>query len=227
MSEKVLRYAKPLDMDHLQGVLEGATWPAEPLPSGIELDPVVDAIDGLPAGAAGTELDKLLVEPLHRALAGMTRRQAADMRVWHWLAVRFEDHVWRRWKGGKPLPDQLGPELGVAMSRRFLGKSSLNGVSRNSFARLWWTAEELRDGDDYGLARKALENQDMFQAIFERFFGIYPDAAMACLDRFDDRTEGERRAAARWLQQCLSTTVLEVLPQDEVRAILDEAFPAT
>ena len=147
------------------------------------------------------------------------------MRAWHHIATReFPALVWRRWTGATPLPGTLKDAMTTSLSKRFLGHSSLNGVSRNTFARLWWTAHHMRDGEDYDLARQALSNQDMFQAIFERFFGIYPAAAHACLDRFEPHGEAERRRAARWLQQCLSTTVLEALTEHEIEQIVDEAF---
>ena len=123
MADPVLRYVKPLDLDHLQTVLEGGAWPTEPLPSKLSLEPVAEAINALHTGLSGTQIDAALVEPLHRALAGLSRREAADMRVWHWLCVRFDALVWRRWEGGPPLPETLGGELGVAMSRRFLGRA--------------------------------------------------------------------------------------------------------
>jgi hypothetical protein len=149
------------------------------------------------------------------------------MRLWHFIAVvEAPEVVWRRWnRGTVPAPEDVETTLTKALSTRFLGKPSLNGVSHNTFARLWWTAEELHDGDDYGDARLALRNQETFAIVFERFFGIYPEAARACLRRFDGVPEDERRRAAKWLQQCLSTTVLEALDADEVEAILDEALP--
>lgn len=225
MSDRLVRLYKPLDLDHLQAVLEGAAWSVEPLASSVPLDPLREAVASLDASRRGTEIDRALVEPCHRALSALSRRDAADMRIWHYLTVKeCPDLVWRRWKGEAPQPEDVGAALGTAMSRRFLGRNSLNGISRNTLARLWWTGEQLHDGDNYDLARTALSNQDMFQAIFERFFGIYPAAAKACLARFPDRREEEHRKAARWLQQCLSTTVLEALSEDEVGAILDEVL---
>lgn len=219
MSE-VNRYAKTLDFDHLEEVLAGSRWPSEPLPNEIPLEPVREAVSSVNSHS-GSALDAPLIEPLHRALP-LTRRQAADPNLWQWLCVsEFPDLVWRRWGAGAPLPEMLRDALTSSMGPRFLARASLNGISRNTLARLWWTAEELQD---YDLARHALSSQDMFQNIFERFFGLYPDAAKACLDRFEGRSEGEIRSASRWLQQCASTTLLEGLTEQEVAAILDEAL---
>jgi hypothetical protein len=224
--EYLSRYTKPLNHDLLQDVLAGNRQPVEPLPTRISIEPLRTAITGIKGELTQSELDQALVEPVHRALADLTPREAADMRLWHWLcAAQLPELVWRRWRRqGVPTGDELPDALTSQMERRFLGSSSLAGISRNTLARLWWTAERLREGDDYSLARKALSNQDMFQNIFERFFGIYPPAARACLSRFETCNEAEWRRASRWLQQVASTTLLEILLEEQIIAILDEAL---
>jgi hypothetical protein len=143
------------------------------------------------------------------------------MRVWHWIAAsQFPDLVWRRWRGaGTPHPSELEAALSPSIVRRFAGASSLSGVSRNTFARLWWTAHQLEG--DYDLARFAVSRQDMFQAVFERLFGLYGPAAAASLGRFRGRSEDEIRDAARWLNYAASTTLLEALNQDDIKELLD------
>jgi hypothetical protein len=221
----VQRFAKDLTSEHLEDVLGGGRWPTEQLPSVVQLEPVETAVASVGSQITGSAIDRALVEPLHQALSGLSRREAADPKVWQWLCViKFPDLVWRRWVGQAPLPEMLREALIPARYERFLCRPTLRGISRNTMSRLWWTAEQL--GGDYELARQALSNQDMFQNTFERFFGMYPPAARACLDRFKGRSEGEIRAAAKWLQQCASTTTLEALDQDAVAAILDEALAA-
>jgi hypothetical protein len=219
--ENVLRFARDLTSEHLEDVLGGGRWPTEPLGTPMALDSVREAVASVGEDITGSGIDRRLVAPLHEALP-MTHREAADPRVWQWLCVaEFPEVVWRRWHGEVPPPESLGEALKAQMYPRFLCRASLNGISRNALARLWWTAEQL---GDYGLAQRALGNQDMFQNVFERFFGIYPAAARACLDRFEGRSEAEIRLAAKWLQQRASTTVLEGLEEREVAAILDEAI---
>jgi hypothetical protein len=219
MPESIRRYSKPLTAPGLAAALRGEEQPAEALPTAIPLDGVAAAIESI-GDCAGSEIDGRLVEPLHRAIP-LTRREAADMRVWHWLTVRFQGFVWQRWPSYHRQWEETGELTGEAVSR-FLGRSSLNGISRNTLARLWWTGEQMRDGDSYSLARDAIDNQDRFQAIFERRYGLYPPAARACLASFRGLSEGEVRDAARWLQQCLSTTVLEHLSEAEISALLEE-----
>jgi hypothetical protein len=221
----VQRFAKNLTSEHLEEVLGGARWPTEQLQTEVPLELVETAVASVGPEVTGSAIDGALVEPLHNALSGLTRREAADPKVWQWLCViKFPGLVWRRWAGQEPLPEMLHEELTPARYERFLCRPTLRGISRNTMARLWWTVEQL--GGDYELARQALSNQDMFQNTFERSFGLYPPVARACLDRFKGRSEAEIRAAAKWLQQCASTTTLEALDQEAVAAILDEALAA-
>ncbi|HEX6780867.1 MAG TPA: DUF6339 family protein [Solirubrobacterales bacterium] len=219
MPELIRRYSKPLSAAGLTAALKGDEQPAEALATSVPLDDVSAAIESV-GECAGSEIDGKLVEPLHRAIP-LTLREAADMRVWHWLTVRFQGTVWQRWPSYHKQWQETEELTGEAVSR-FLGRSSLNGVSRNTLARLWWAGEQMSDGDDYSLARDAIDNQDRFQAIFERRYGLYPPAAKACLKSFRGLSEGEVRDAARWLQQCLSTTVLEHLSEVEISALLEE-----
>ena len=166
--------------------------------------------------------DGELVEPLHCALRVLSHRVAADMRFWHWLSVaELAEVVWHRWHGSvpDPLPETIGPSL----TGRFLGSPTLHGVSRNALARLWWCAESLySEVDGYSLARQALAKQDLFQAIFERKFGLYPPAARACLRKFRDASEEEWREGTRRLNHYLTTIVLEALMEDNILALLSE-----
>jgi hypothetical protein len=220
MAESIRQYSKPLSATGLTAALRGETQASETLDTVISMDAVAEAI-GAVEGLSGSEIDRCLIEPLHRAMSTLTIREAADMRLWHWLTVHFQELVWRRWASYRKQWEETGELTGEATAR-FLGRSSLNGVSRNTLARLWWTAEQLSENGNYSLARQAVSNQDQFQAIFERRFGLYPPAARACLASFENLGERETREAARWLQQCLSTTVLEHLSQADVAALLEE-----
>lgn len=228
--DELRRFVKPLTLDRLEDVLGGIRLPTEAMPAPIELDPVRNAVSNALTGfdpGQQSALDTALVEPLHRSLASLTHRGAADMRVWHWLcAVEFPELVWKRWNrtGAVPASEEIPATLTHAMGTRFMGGSSLNGVSRNSLARLWWTAETLREGEDYDLARLALARQDRFQAIFERFFGLRPVVAKACLRRLAEESEDNTRKATKWLQQAASTTVIEYLDEPAITTILEEAL---
>jgi hypothetical protein len=220
MADVVRQFAKPLTSTGLASALRGESHPSESLVTVVPLAAVADAI-ATTDGLSGSAIDGVLIEPLHRAMSTLTVREAADMRVWHWLTLHFRDLVWRRWRDYLKQWEE-SEELNGEAAARFLGRTSLNGVSRNTLARLWWTAQQLQDDGDYTLARRAIEKQDRFQAIFERRFGLYLPAARACIECFSELGEQETRDAARWLQQCLSTTVLERLSQEDVASLLAE-----
>ena len=136
-------------------------------------------------------LDGALVEPLHRTLAHLTPRQASDMGFWQWLCIAgLPEVVSWRWYGAAKVPREALEQRSLV--ERFLGASTLRGVSRNALARLWWCAESLHTGaEGYHLARLVLAKQDLFQAVFERDFGLYPPAARACVRYFVDGSEEE------------------------------------
>jgi hypothetical protein len=142
------------------------------------------------------------------------------MRFWHWLCIFvFPDFVWYRWYG--QLPQDPAAVLTSPMTERFLGTSSLNGVSRNSLARLYWCAAALHTEEDgYRYVIDALTKQDLFQAIFERKFGLYQPAAKACLEEMVQASEQEWRVGVRRLNHYLTTSVVEILSKEEVKELL-------
>ncbi|HYF80526.1 MAG TPA: DUF6339 family protein [Symbiobacteriaceae bacterium] len=168
--------------------------------------------------------DRELVQPLHQALRSISRRDASDMRFWHWMCVnQFPMFVWARWHGQVVAPADAPGILGnqPALVERFLGTASLRGVSRNALARLWWCAETLSDGGrDYSLVREALINQDFFQAIFERKLGLYPATARVLLRVLRDAKEKQRRDVIKRLNHYFTTIVQESLEEEEIERLL-------
>jgi uncharacterized protein DUF6339 len=192
-------------------------------PIGIDAD--LDEFDRMAEqGLSGDErskADALMAVSLHKAFNGqITLRDASDMKVWHWFAVASRPAlVWRRWTGQVPLePEQA---LTASLKARFLGAPTLNGVSRNTFARLWWCAETLRSGSDYSLAVTVLQKQDLFQAVFERRFGLHRPAAVSFITQFADKGEQRWRDAAKRLDYRLSTVVLETLAEKEIGELVE------
>lgn len=93
------------------------------------------------------ESDAWVAPRLHAALR-ISRRTAADRGVWRWLAmVCAPDFV--RWRWGDP-------DKGVIPGlERFDGDDK-----KQTFARLWWTAELCRNGRDYEPAVNAFKYQE-------------------------------------------------------------------
>lgn len=160
-------------------------------------------------------LDRELAIPLHEALRPLSRRIATDMRFWHWLCIcELQDIVWYRWYGR--VPEEFSGVISPSLAERFTGGPSLHGVSRNSFARLWWCVETLRDDEGDELIRIVLASQDLFQAVFERRFCLYVPAARACIRALGNSNEEDRRDATKLLNHYFTTIVAEALCEDDI-----------
>ncbi|GLX40275.1 hypothetical protein Sros01_63480 [Streptomyces roseochromogenus] len=100
-----------------------------------------------------TAADGWFAPRLHATLR-MTRAEAADSRLWNFLAmVVAPDYVaWRH----RASDTDAGP--GTATAARFSGPHYTQ-----AFARLWWAAELFRDGADYRPIETACRVQDVLQ----------------------------------------------------------------
>ena len=91
--------------------------------------------------------DAWLAPRLHAALR-LTRREAGDPGLWNYLSlVEFPDYV--RWR----FPGKAGE--GTA-AERFVGPEY-----KHAIARLWWGAEQARNGSDYGPVVQLFGWQDL------------------------------------------------------------------
>lgn len=223
------RYVKPVSPERLPDMLKvPASLPVAPLGLAADLSVVRETFAQLSqAGSTERERsvwDRELVQPLHQALRTISRRDAADMRFWHWMCVnQFPMFVWARWYGQNVEPVDAASVLAnqPALAERFLGTASLRGVSRNALARLWWCADTLSDGGrDYTLVREALLNQDFFQAIFERKLGLYPATARVLLRVLRDAGEKQRRDMIKRLNHYFTTIVQESLEEEDIERLL-------
>lgn len=99
-----------------------------------------------------SESDRWLAPRLHYALR-LTRAEAADRFLWHWLAcVPSRQYVVWRWDGAKGVTDD-----------RWFGP-----VHKQALARLWWGAELFRDGADYNPVERAFIRQDFINSYLHR-----------------------------------------------------------
>ncbi|MQY15791.1 hypothetical protein SRB5_59820 [Streptomyces sp. RB5] len=118
------------------------------------VDPIRDLVDDAMHEFAGnrTQADAWLAPRLHASLR-MTRREAADRRLWNHiaLAVAPDYVVWRH------LPNKSEPRTAP---ERFRGP-----LDRQCFSRLWWAAEIFRDGNDYSPVVTAFGNQDLVHTV--------------------------------------------------------------
>lgn len=103
-----------------------------------------------------TQADAWLAPRLHATLR-LTRREAADKRLWNHLALAVAPDyvVWRHLSE----PTANKPERRVA-AERFRG-----AADRQCFSRLWWSAELFRNGSDYEPVEVACGNQDLIHTV--------------------------------------------------------------
>lgn len=225
MQLELMRYKEPMEPGLLVPVLSGALpMPVESTGEHVDFDPVRVTLEQLLAsdamGKRSSGWDAELAPVLHGALRRCSRRTLLDMRFWHWMAVaEMRDFVLRRWCSAREVTTETVLKSNEA--GHFLGRPTLNGVSRNGVARLYWSAEALYTPEEgYGLVPVVLGSQDFFKGIFERRFCLHRPAARACAKALAGRTEDERRDDLRLLNLYASTIVLEALDEDGVRKLV-------
>jgi hypothetical protein len=170
----------------------------------IDLAPPRAVVDHAMRRRKPAESDAWLAPRVHATLR-LTRREAADRRIWAYLAtVALPDYVRWRWKAPE---DRRSP---IAIDR-FVGDDATNAMSR-----LWWTAELTRDGADYGPTVKALSGP-WFAASWLRLGVLHHRAAAQAVVEFlaaaaDEATADDRgRMIARSLDVAMRTFALDSL----------------
>ncbi|MFJ5559669.1 DUF6339 family protein [Streptomyces sp. NPDC093250] len=123
---------------------DDARWAVEPL-----RDLVVDAMFQFKENR--TDADGWLAPRLHATLR-LTRREAADKRIWNHIALAVApDYV--AWRHPPTASERKIPRINPV---RFKG-----APDRQCFSRLWWAAEMFRNGADYTPVVRACSNQDL------------------------------------------------------------------
>jgi hypothetical protein len=109
--------------------------------------------------------------PRVHATVRLSRREAADKRVWEYLTViEFPHYVRWRWTNLDD-PDKVVPQ------DRFLGEDS-----KNALARLWWAAELTRNGSDYKRSETALGISRFSVSWLHLILAHHRAAALAVVD---------------------------------------------
>lgn len=98
--------------------------------------------------------DRWLAPRVHYALR-LTRAEAADKGIWLWLALRYHEYVLWRWAPASG--------SGSVSEDRWYGP-----VHKQALARLWWGAEQFRNGPDYGPVVRAFVRQDFPNSFLHR-----------------------------------------------------------
>ncbi|TXS06917.1 hypothetical protein EAO73_03565 [Streptomyces sp. col6] len=183
----------------------------EPLPAEEArgaLQPVRDLVDDAMhvfGGERVTAADAWLAPRLHATLR-LTRREAADNRLWNYLALGVApDYVVCRHKSDK------GEESKVA-AKRFRGS-----LDSQAFARLWWAAELFRNGSDYGPVVTACGQQEMFNSALRLSVIDHRPTALALVDlmvRGTVRTGREVNALVKAVNASAATIMYDVIAPD-------------
>ncbi|MBB5075655.1 DUF6339 family protein [Nonomuraea endophytica] len=201
LTSGVLENSEPLPFSAIDRAAEPARWDAEPIRQ------LVNEAMKRFTPAERTSADAWVAPVLHSTLR-LTRREAADSRIWNYLAVRLaHDYVyWRHLSRGNP----------PTVSRvRFSGP-----FHSQAFARLWWAAELFRDGSDYLPVVVACGNQDILNTVLRLDVILHRPTAQAIVRLLHTgivRTGRQVNALARAANTAGSTLSYEALAPDNFR----------
>ncbi|MFE5921015.1 DUF6339 family protein [Streptomyces sp. NPDC056468] len=188
----------------------------EPLPEGDVrwvVEPLRDLVDDALHQFRDnrTDADGWLAPRLHAAFR-LTRREAADKRIWNHLALAVApDYVaWRHAPGAAQ-----GRNESRINPARFKG-----APDRQCFSRLWWAAEMFRNGDDYAPVVVACANQDLIHNALRMDLVDHRPTAQALvrvLERGIAGTGRELNGLMAAINTAGATLVYDALGPDEPR----------
>ncbi|MFE9887698.1 DUF6339 family protein [Streptomyces scopuliridis] len=187
---------------------------AEPLPGDEarqRLHRVRDLIDHTMTkfqGERPTAADAWLAPRLHETLR-LTRREAAEKRLWTYMALGVAPDyvVWRH----RSEPKADGSPGRVARDK-FVGPHY-----KQAFARLWWAAELFRDGSDYRPAVVACGSQDMLNSALRLDVIDHRPTALALVRLIEGgvvRTGREVNALTPAVNAAAATLMYDVIAPD-------------
>ncbi|MFJ9560472.1 DUF6339 family protein [Streptomyces fuscichromogenes] len=158
-----------------------------------------------------TRADAWLAPRLHATLR-LTRREAADKRLWNHLALAVApDYVaWRHLSE----PTAARPQRRIA-AERFRGPAD-----RQCFSRLWWAAELFRNGADYEPVEAACGNQDLIHTVLRMELIDHRPTAQALirlLQRGQVTTGREIFGLSVAINAAGATLIYDILGQDRRR----------
>ena len=187
----------------------------------VSIDPVLAILDEGMRKFQNTpdQSDPWLAPRVHATLR-LTRREAADKRIWYFLNIIAKpDFV--RWRFGTVDPESPT----VAPADRFMGEDS-----KNAIGRLWWVAELTRNGPDYKDTASVLRTS-RFYTSWQPLDAMHHRPAAVAVCRFDDEfnnnkgmTDSQSARLAKAFNLRLSTLCLDALafnPATDAAAVDD------
>lgn len=188
----------------------------------VELSPIDDKVDEIMGRGEYSdpkykrydhEIDAELAPVIHEVL-DLSRRQASDPGIWHYLAViEYSTLVRYRWR-------YTGED---AMEEKFLKAGA--DIYSNAIHRLWWIAELTYDEgreDPYDRTTRVLKFQELANDIFDRWFSRYRPMAVACSDLLDKSVIDEFEPASSTIVSDTTTRLREELTVRRLEAMSNE-----
>jgi hypothetical protein len=174
----------------------------------VDIDPLNTLVDeAMRQFSDDREASDAWLSPRIHAALRLTRREAGDRRLWEYLSlVEFPDYV--RWRfPGKP-NEGTAPE-------RFVGAEY-----KHAIARLWWGAEQTRNGRDYGPVVQLFGWQDL-QNTWLHYRAMHNRPAALAAIRFLSTFKDGKKASSDQVNElgpalnfALTTTVLDSVAPD-------------
>ncbi len=216
LTPEFLKGEAALSFSGFHAPLEREPTPSAPdVPRQVDIEPLTSIVRRAMTSYSPAESDRWLAPRVHATLR-LYRREAADQRVWDYLALAaLPDYA--RWRFGGT--DGTPPEF------RFIGPDY-----RHALARLWWGAELTRNGVDYSPTVLAFQMQDIPHTWMRNDAFHHRPAVLAAIRLLSTINNGglatsdQQNALGQALNLALTTTVLDAVapnPTPDLAAIED------
>ena len=182
--------------------------------------------------------DAYFSNTIFKQLQYYPRRELTDIRFWQYIGLEYlQNYIWFRWsksvKNNVPLKNEEkikiikqfnkdDEEKWSSITTRFLGGTSLKSLtSRHAISRLFWPRYILGDRE---LVKLCFENQDIAVAVFERQYGMHPEAAKAFIKniskKHSDLGKKNIQQEAKKLNRYFATINADYLDQNSIKKLL-------
>jgi hypothetical protein len=182
--------------------------------------------------------DAFFSNQIFKQLQYYPRRELTDIRFWQYIGLEYlQNYIWFRWsksvKNNVPLKNvekikiiksfnKDENEIWSSITTRFLGGTSLKSLtSRNAISRLFWPRQILEDKE---LVKLCFEKQDIAVAVFERQYGMHPDAAKAFIKNISKKhaklEKKNIQQEAKKLNRYFATINADYLDQNSIKKLI-------
>ena len=182
--------------------------------------------------------DAFFSNQIFKQLQYYPRRELTDIRFWQYIGLEYlQNYIWFRWsksvKNNVPLKNEEKikiiksfnkdeNEIWSSITTRFLGGTSLKSLtSRNAISRLFWPRQILEDKE---LVKLCFEKQDIAVAVFERQYGMHPDAAKAFIKNISKKhaklEKKNIQQEAKKLNRYFATINADYLDQNSIKKLI-------